>query len=511
MRLDKITVALRPRSVWEAIDLGFGMARLWWGPLLKSWLLLALPVFVLLNVILYDYPFVASLLFWWLKPAYEQMPLVYLSRSLFQQSMNFRERLRALPKIATRQVIANLTWRRLSPIRSFTAPIAQLERLSGKQRQQRLQVLENGYSGGGWLTVVGMHLEAILYFSILLLVWFVMPEQFEFDVWLDKHRMLLEIGGNVAYFAAAAIIAPFYVSSGFSLYLNRRAQLEGWDIELEFRQIQERLGKHRVTATGVAASILGCVLLLGLHIPDVSAKQSINTNTNTNTNTTTTTTPTAQNPPTVSLKKAKQLIDDVLANEDFGKKKTITTWKYKGDLSPEEQQPERFHLNLDFLRFFAQIGEYLLWILVAVIIIIVLYNLPRWKLALNKPSRHQTRSEPPPQVLFGLDITEESLPDNIAEEAWQLFQNKEVRRSLSLLYRGSLAVLVNHHGVALKDSNTEGECAANVSQSQPDTIAAYFNELTNAWIRLAYGHQVPAQETVQDLCAKWPVHFGSAP
>ncbi|MGD8595249.1 MAG: DUF4129 domain-containing protein, partial [Gammaproteobacteria bacterium] len=154
MRLDNITVALRPRSVWEAIDLGFGMARLWWSPLLKSWLLLALPVFVILSAAFYQYPFVASLLFWWLKPAYEQLPLVYLSRALFQQPMTFRELLRALPRSATRQLFANLTWRRLSPIRSFTAPIAQLEQLSGRQRQERLQVLENGYTGGGWLTVV---------------------------------------------------------------------------------------------------------------------------------------------------------------------------------------------------------------------------------------------------------------------------------------------------------------------------------------------------------------------
>jgi hypothetical protein len=493
MQLDNITVALRPRSVWEAIDLGFGMARLWWSPLLTSWLLLALPVFVILNTVFYQYPFVASLLFWWLKPAYEQLPLVFLSRALFQQTMTFRERRKALLRAATRQLFANLTWRRLSPIRSFTAPIAQLEQLSGRPRQDRLQVLENGYSGGGWLTVIGVHLEGILYFSIFLLVLFVVPEQVEFEVWVDQHRMWMEIGGNIAYFVAAAIIAPFYVSSGFSLYLNRRAQLEGWDIELEFRQMQQRLGKHRMPSAGIAACLLGAVLSLGLSTPDASAQESPSA---------------AATPPVVAPAKAKQLIDEVLANEDFGKKETVRTWKFKGDLNPKNT--DRKQLNLDFLLFFAQIGEYLLWILVAVIIVAVLYNLPRWKLALAKPSLRKSRREPPPQVLFGLDITEESLPENIAEEAWRLFQNKEIRPSLSLLYRGTLAVLVNRYGVALKDSNTEGECAAQVSQSQPDAIAGYFNELTSAWTRLAYGHQLPSQEMVQTLCHNWPLHFGGA-
>jgi len=496
MRLDNITVALRPRTVWEAIDLGFGMARLWWGPLLSSWLLLAFPVFLLLNTALFEYPAVASLLFWWLKPAYEQLPLVFLSRSLFQQSMSFQERLRALPKTVIRQLIANLTWRRLSPVRSFAAPVTQLEQLSGRQRQDRLQVLENGYTGSGWLTVIGLHLEGILYLSMLLLVLFVIPEQIEFEVWIDQHRMLLELGANFAYFIAAAIIAPFYVASGFSLYLNRRAQLEGWDIELEFRQLQERLGKRHIPVSGIAAGILGCVLcvfVVGFTAPETYADEAAKT---------------VETAPVVAPEKARQLIDQVLANEDFGKKETIKTWKFKGDLNPKKNEPTQW--NLDFMQVFAQFGEYLLWILVAVIIIAVLYNLPRWRTALKKPSLRKARKEPALAVLFGLDITEESLPENIAEEAWRLFQNNEIRASLSLLYRGSLAVLVNRYGVALKDSNTEGECATQVMQSQPDTVAGYFSELTRAWIHLAYGHQPPTEETVQTLCNNWPVHFGGA-
>jgi hypothetical protein len=31
-------------------------------------------------------------------------------------------------------------------------------------------------------------------------------------------------------------LEPFYVAGGFALYLNRRAELEAWDIEQEFRR-----------------------------------------------------------------------------------------------------------------------------------------------------------------------------------------------------------------------------------------------------------------------------------
>jgi hypothetical protein len=32
------------------------------------------------------------------------------------------------------------------------------------------------------------------------------------------------------------VLEPFYVAAGFAMYLNRRVQLEAWDIEQEFRR-----------------------------------------------------------------------------------------------------------------------------------------------------------------------------------------------------------------------------------------------------------------------------------
>ena len=36
-------------------------------------------------------------------------------------------------------------------------------------------------------------------------------------------------------------IEPFYVGAGFGLYLDRRTQIEGWDIEIAFRRMRLRL------------------------------------------------------------------------------------------------------------------------------------------------------------------------------------------------------------------------------------------------------------------------------
>ena len=37
------------------------------------------------------------------------------------------------------------------------------------------------------------------------------------------------------YRVAVAIVEPFFVGAGFAMYLNRRVELEAWDIEQEFR------------------------------------------------------------------------------------------------------------------------------------------------------------------------------------------------------------------------------------------------------------------------------------
>ena len=40
----------------------------------------------------------------------------------------------------------------------------------------------------------------------------------------------------IAYATAVLFVEPFYVAAGFAMYLNRRAELEAWDIEQKFRR-----------------------------------------------------------------------------------------------------------------------------------------------------------------------------------------------------------------------------------------------------------------------------------
>ena len=46
----------------------------------------------------------------------------------------------------------------------------------------------------------------------------------------------IAVAAALAYAAVVAFLEPFYVAAGFAMYLNRRAELEAWDIEQEFRR-----------------------------------------------------------------------------------------------------------------------------------------------------------------------------------------------------------------------------------------------------------------------------------
>ncbi len=264
MRLTDASVVIRPRSAWEAVDLGVLLAKQHAGLLMLSWALVTVPIFALLSLLLWDYPSIALLIFWWLKPAYERLPLYILSHALFGDTPRLKHALKALPSLLKPQLLASLTWRRLSPTRSFDLPVQQLEGLSGKARSQRLIVLGQRDAGGAsWLTIVGVHLEMALWFGIISLFYLLLPAQIELNwSWeslintASGDWLWLEHLSNFLYVVLLILWGPIYVACGFTLYLNRRTALEAWDIELVFRRLRQRLN-------GVAyALLLGGALLL---------------------------------------------------------------------------------------------------------------------------------------------------------------------------------------------------------------------------------------------------------
>jgi hypothetical protein len=132
------------------------------------------------------------------------------------------------------------TWRRLSPWRSFTQPAYQLEGLPLGRIRRRVKQLRRRKAGSALLiTAAFSAAEACLVFTALSsLVWFA-PAEAAPDLatlFFEPTNVLLEGAAAVAYAIVIGFLEPFYVAAGFGMYLNRRAELEAWDVEQELRR-----------------------------------------------------------------------------------------------------------------------------------------------------------------------------------------------------------------------------------------------------------------------------------
>ncbi|MEI7954052.1 MAG: DUF4129 domain-containing protein [Verrucomicrobiota bacterium] len=108
------------------------------------------------------------------------------------------------------------------------------------------------------------------------------------------------------------------------------------------------------------------------------------------------------------------------------------------------------------------------------------------------------------RVVMGMDVTPQSLPTDIPEAAWHMWQAGQCKEALSLLYRGAICRLIEHGRVEIQQADTEGDCLRRVQQAGTPAHPGYFHGLTRVWIAQAYSGQVPADAVVEGLCREWP-------
>ena len=111
-----------------------------------------------------------------------------------------------------------------------------------------------------------------------------------------------------------------------------------------------------------------------------------------------------------------------------------------------------------------------------------------------------------PSVLFGLQVSPLSLPEDIAGSAEQLWASQP-REALGLLYRGLLSRLLHDFRLPLKSSNTENEVLQLINQLNQSRLSQFSRQLTRYWQSVAYGHQLPPGEAGQQLCNEWRALF----
>ncbi|MEA9978971.1 MULTISPECIES: DUF4129 domain-containing protein [unclassified Pseudomonas] len=521
MRLTDASVAIRPRNSWEAIDLGVLLARKHRLLLMSSWAIVTLPIFALLSLVFWDYPALAILSFWWLKPIFERLPLFIVSQALFGSTPSLEQALKGWLRLLKPQWFASLTWRRLSMSRSFKLPVLQLEGLSGLARQQRISVLSRrSLRAARWLTSIGSTLETTLWLGLMVVFYLLIPQQIRLDwswgslIGVEENWVWLEHLSNALYALVLVFWEPIYVVCGFTLYLNRRTELEAWDIELVLRRLRQRLiGSAYVLLIGVG-------LVFSAGAPSAWAdEQSYSCPLPPSDDRAPNQTVAGPDSPRLTHQMltssaARDSIKAQLAQPPFKNPVTINGWRLiKAPSSAEKPVlPSQWLLRLinwaeQASRLFAHAVQVLLWTAAMVVVSVLLWRYRTWFRTLVPRQAVRPIQRVKAQQLFGLQVNADSLPDDVAAAAERLWPDQP-REALGLLYRALLSRLLIDYHLPLKNADTEGEVLQQVAHLNLSRLNEFSLTLTAHWQNLAYGHQVPDVLLQHELCEGWRQLFG---
>lgn len=469
MRLDAVTAEIRPRSDWEAVDLGYAMVRRdFWRGIAVWWLALGIPT-AAAGVWLWDHPLLLLILFWWLKPAGSRMVLFCLSRRLFGEVPSWRATLREIPRAWTRRFFYRFLWARFSPWLPVTLAVEDLEGLRGKAYRQRCgQVVRRGESVVMWLYFIADTASAWLGLAILALVMMFIPDgqdaawQQAIEAWDPASPMdiplLITRTVVVCVMAGISLTDVFVTGAGFGVYLNNRTWIEGWDVELAFKRMARRLGQGALAM--VLFFMLGQFACGGEELDPA------------------------------------RLIQEVKADEAF-KVHTVT------DRIPKPKTKSDALLPLEFI-------EIVTWVFVicASVALLAFLGWVLWKnrhvFRLGGPGKSNEKPQRSARVVMGMEVSPHTLPVDVPAAAWELWQAGRHQEALGLLYRGSISRVMEAGRVEIHESDTEGDCLRRVTEAGAVAHPDYFMGITATWIRLAYAGVLPEDSEVRALCGRWP-------
>lgn len=508
MRIDRTVARIRLRNPYEAVDLGFAFASRAGLALWLPWFLVSIAVFVGCNLVAWfawQDPRYALLIFWWLKPLLDRVPLHVVSRLLFDDAPSLRETLGAVPKLWKQALPGALLWRRIDLARSLNLPVEQLEGLRGAASRRRKRLLQKtSRAAGVWLTMACIHLEYIFFASCVALVFMFTPIEFlpesmkqAWVVFVQEPGVLSQLAVNLLFFCGVVLIEPFYVCAGFALYLNRRTELEAWDIEIGFRRLAANITR---TVSTVAASLVVAVGLVtwspASHAEDVtepipSAEWRG--------------TEYAELPHEAS--ELESALQRAYADPFLSPVVESGHWQLRSvpeatgsiDWWPEWLSVPGWLLDLAALLIvFA--GESFFWLLaLAVIVFAVIHRryLLDWALIFR------TRNAPAQRTTVEIDVQRQDLaPDAIADAAASCWRAGQKREALALLYRGCVHVVGRAAGQALPEAATERDCLEQAMRAG-EAIAPGITHIVKTWQAAAYGHRMPNEAAFDFLLETW--------
>ncbi|MFC5743816.1 DUF4129 domain-containing protein [Dyella tabacisoli] len=496
MELERISVALRPRTPREAVDLGVVMLRANAWPVWSAWLVFTLPLVaacVSLGLLL-NLPWLGIALIWWLKPLFDRVPLYVLSHAVFDHVPRWRETLRGQRQWRWRGTLAALTWRRLDSHRGLRLPLELLEGLPRAQRSARWRVLCKTIGGQTNMLIFGcLQLEIVLFLTMFLFGVLFVPGEFWPDSWRAYAREAIHnvpttvtLLVSAAVYLAMSVIEPLYVAASFALYLTRRTQLEAWDIDLAFRRIRQRLqsaGRALVLLFACAAGLLyqthahaAATEAERVHVEQVFDPS-----------------------PSQDDAKFAAAAAQVYRDPRFGSTHKHMGWALRKPAEPVQAQRPIGDSLLGNL--FAG-GLYLLmWLLLAVVLgallVFVIRHAMRHPVSWKKPRQAAL-------VRVHEMVAAAAMPDDLAGATRAMWQAGQRREALALLYRGSMDQVAAAQNKPLPVDATEADCLRRARALDDTQHSQRVVAIVRTWQHAAYADRFPSDSDIDALLTGWP-------
>jgi hypothetical protein len=529
MRLDRLQLELRSRNAWEAMDLGIALAREHFWLIFKASLISSLPYFVVINAIALLFIYLdiglisplglATVAVWWIKPVFDRIPAYVLSRAAFDATPTLKETIRIHWRGGLGIALQWVFFRRLYDWgRALTLTSDLLEQQTGKARRDRRSVLHGGVAGQSiMLTFFCLMIEWFLVISIFLLAIFLL---FSFDqidekfkqystLLADSPPLWLDVMFNAMFWLVSIFISVFYMGAGFGLYLQRRTQLEAWDLELSFRRLRERVQKM---GSSLSAALLVCTMMFGAGYSAPSMADDEDTYKPSPAHSLRDIfSDTYQQPDQQWQKAYNQAEKDPLIKPQIKVRKWEAkdkNWNDKSWLERflkwllENSDEEKKPADQSYGNVLGFIVQNLGWILLGVLVIVLLITAKRWlpwffEGKFGKRSRK--RDVETHEILL-----EQQLPDDVPGAARKLWQQGAHRGALALLYRAGVAQLTERLGIHLPPGCTESECLRYARRVEAPGFTSLFKKLVLTWQRAAYAHRWPNDAEFEQLLSDWP-------
>ena len=477
MELKQLVFQPKLRSSWQVYDLAQLMLRQFGWRVFLIWAILVFPLAAVLALIFN--PVIAWYLIWWLKPVFERPLLYYYSRAVFAQSVTVRQALISLRLLRWRDWLRILTWHRLRWRRAYLAPVEQLEQLSGVQRQRREQVLLRLTQDhqAFWLMFC-LHLESLIVLVAGVVLWSMLPQGWspewtilfdELPVWLSGFLLIL-------YLISMCLIAPLFTLGGFLMYLNRRIELEAWDLELAFKVLLNRL---RPALTSI---LLVSIFLVNINSPVYATELSQETTFEVSTQAVAEQDVIASQ--VAKIYQSNQLIE------------STSRWQIK------QQKDNDTELSEFWVTILAWLGKsigYLAWGTMVVLVMLLLFWLYRNSSRLKLQRREVTTALSKPIPLFFADLPKHASPAQLLQLAAEYLDAGQYRRMLACMLRAAIELVQFRYNVKLSANMTEQECLVALQRQLPAQYGDIFQQLFHNWIASAWAHQTVSNTDLNNI------------